>query len=150
LTEAVRIVGRVVKEVQLSAHRVCGPGCHFVWCPKFRRTVRTGRSAARCEELIRARADGHGWPVVALEIMPNQVHLFAKVHRSVCPPRVASQVKGFTSLGLRTGFLHLLSRLSARWSRSYSAATAGAVPAQAVCQYTGTQHGRRWRKEPAW
>ena len=36
--------------------------------------------------------------------MPDQVHLFVKVHRSVCPSRVASQVKGFTSR-LRTGFL---------------------------------------------
>ena len=33
------------------------------------------------------------------------------------------------------------------WSRSFFAATSGAVSAAAVQRYTGTQYERPWRKE---
>ena len=119
MTEAVRIVTRVTGQVQVSAGGVCDLGYHVVWCPKYRRPVLAGRLAGRCEELIRARASGHGWRMVALEIMPDHVHLFVKAHRSGSPSRIASQFKGFTSRWLRAGFPHLRSRLPALWSRSY-------------------------------
>ena len=101
---------------------------------------------SRCEELIRAKASGNDWQLVALEIMPGQVHLFVTAHRSGSPSRVASQFTGFTSRRLRA-VPHLRSCLPAVWSRSYCAAAAGVVSAEAVCRCIGTQDGRRWRKE---
>jgi len=86
---------------------------------------------------------------VAPEIMPDHVHLFVKAHRSDCPSRVASQFTGFTSRWLRAEFPHLRSRLRSTWRWPYFAAGVGTVSAQAVCWYTGPQHGRRWRKERA-
>ena len=79
-------------------------GYHVVWCPKYRRPVLAGRVAARCEELIRAKASEHGWRIVALEIMPDHVHLFVKAHPSDSPSRIASQFKGLTSRRLRAEF----------------------------------------------
>lgn len=88
--------------------------------------------------------------MVAVEIMPGHVHLFVKAHRSGSPSRAASQVKGFTSRCLpRAGFPHLRYRLPTLWSRWYVAATAGAVPAETVRRYIGTQNDQPWRKERA-
>jgi putative transposase len=131
----VRIVGCVTRGM-------CGLGYHVVWCPKFRRPVRTGRSAARCEGLSHAKADEHGWQVVALEVMPDRVHLFVKAHRSGSPSRVASQFTGLTSRRLPSALPHLRPRRSALPSWSYCAAVAGAVPPGRVRRSTGTRDGR--------
>jgi putative transposase len=87
--------------------------------------------------------------MVALEIMPDQVHLLVEAHRSASPSRIASLFKGITSRRLRAGFPHLRPGRPVLWSRSYCAAAVGAVPAQAVCGQISTRHGRPWRKERA-
>jgi putative transposase len=142
-----RIVTRVTRQVQLSAGDVCNLGYQAVWCLRYRRLVLAGRVTGRCEELIRAKASGHGWRMVALEIMPDHVHLFVKAHRSDSPSPIASQFKGATLRRLRASFPHLGSRLQASWSRSYCATAARATHAQTGCRYTGAQDGRPWRKE---
>ncbi len=100
-------------------------------------------------ELIRAKARGRSWQMVALEIMPDLVHLFVKAHLSDAPSWIASRFRGFTSRRLRAEFPHLRSRLPTRWSESYFAATVGTVPAETVRQYTGTPNECRQRKERA-
>jgi putative transposase len=149
LTGAVRIVARVSGQVQVSAGGVYDLGYNVVWCPKYRRPVLGGRVAARCEELIRAKASGHGWRMVALEIMADQVHLFVHTHPSDSPSHVASQVKRLTSRNLRAEFPHLRSRLPTLCSRSSFAATVGAVSAETVRRYIGTQDERPSRQERA-
>jgi putative transposase len=143
----VPIVVGVTRQVQVCAGGVYDLGYHVAWCPEYRRPVLAGRVAARCEELIRAKAGEHGWSFVALEIMPDHVHLFVKAHPSGSPSKIASQFKGFVSRCLRPEYPHLRPRLPALWSRSYFAATAGAVPAETVRRYIGTQNERPWRKE---
>lgn len=147
MTEAVRIVARVTRQVQVSAGGVYHLGYYVLWCPKYRRPVLGGRVAARCAKLIRAKAAGRGWRIVALEIMPDHVHLLVKAHRSGSPSRVASQVTGLAWRYLRAGLPHLQSGLPAVWPGSYVAATVGAVPAATVRRYIGTRAGRRWRME---
>ena len=147
MTDAVRIVARVTREVQVSAGDVDDLGYHVVWCPKFRRPVRTGRSAARCEGLIRAKADEHGWRIVALEIMPDHVYLLVEAHKSDCPSWVADQVKGLTWRWLRAEFLRLQCQLPLLWSWPYFAATVGAVSVETARRYRCTQDGRSWGKE---
>jgi REP-associated tyrosine transposase len=142
-----RIVTRVTGQVQVSAGGVWDLGYHLVWWPKCRRPMLAGRVAGRCEELIRAKASGHGGRTVALEIMPGHVHLFVKAHRCSPPCRVASQFTGF-ALQRRAEFPQP-PRLSTRWSQLYAAATADAVPGHAVRRCTDVQHERPWRKERA-
>jgi putative transposase len=82
-----RIAARVNREVQVTAGAGYDPGYHAVWCPAYRRLVLAGRVTGRCEELIGAKAGEHGCRVVALEIMPDHVHLFVKAHPSDSPSR---------------------------------------------------------------
>lgn len=122
-------------------------GLHVVWCPKYRRSVLTGRVAARLDELIRDRASERGWEVVALEVMPDHVHLFVKHDAKSSASHVANQFKGFTSRVLREEFPHLRSKLPTLWSSSYFAASVGAVSADTVRRYIDTQWERPWRKD---
>ena len=137
----------MAREVQLSPGGAYDLGYHIVWCPKYRRPVLADAVNSRCEELIRAKADEHGWRIVALEVMPDHVHLFVRTHPADSPSYVANQLKGFTSRVLRREFPHLRSRLPTLWSRSYFVATVGAVSAATVQRYIDTQYERPWRKE---
>jgi putative transposase len=75
------------------------------------------------------------------------VHLFVETGPKDSPAHVANQFKGYTSRVLREEFPHLRSRLPTLWSKSYFAATAGAVSAATVQRYIDTQYERPWRKE---
>ncbi|WP_352432756.1 IS200/IS605 family transposase, partial [Pyrinomonas sp.] len=48
---------------------------HFVWCPKRRRKVLVGALGERLKELLREKAEELGWEIIALEVMPDHVHL---------------------------------------------------------------------------
>jgi putative transposase len=96
-----------------------------------------------------AKAAGRGWPMAALQIMADHVHLLVTAHRRDRPCPVVGQFQGFTSRYLRAEFAHLRLRLPTLWSGPYLAASAGAVPAQTVRRHTRTQNQRPWRKERA-
>jgi REP-associated tyrosine transposase len=136
-----------MRGMQISAGAAYDLGLHVVWCPKYRRPVLEGRVAARLRELIGEKAAANGWRVVACEVMPDHVHLFVKTSPADSPAHVANQFKGYTSRVLRDEFPHLRSRLPTLWSKSYFAATAGAVSAATVQRYIDTQYERPWRKE---
>jgi len=124
-------------------------GYHVLWCSKYRRPVLTGPVKDRCEELIRDKAAEHGWDIVALDVLPDQVRLFVKPDQTASPAYVANQFKGCTSRYLRSEFPHLRSKLPTLWSRSYFVASVGAVSATAVARYIDTQYERPWRKATA-
>src|SRR5215207_9722100 len=105
-----------LSEYRRTAGAVHSLGYHLVWCPKYRRPVLVGRVAERLRELLGAKCAEHGWTVEALEVMPDQVHLFARCGPDASPARLAHQLKGATSRALRAEFGHLRSRLPTLWS----------------------------------
>lgn len=123
-------------------------GLHVVWCPKYRRPVLTGQVASRCDELVREVCAERGWEIVALEVMPDHVHLFVKPDPKSAPAFVAGQVKGRTSRVLRAEFAELRTKLPTLWSSSYFVASVGAVSAATIQRYIETQYERPWRKQP--
>ena len=112
---------------------------HFVWCPKYRRKVLTGRIETRLRALIERKAKELHCEIVALEIMPDHVHLFLKAPPTHAPQHIANQMKGFTSHTLREEFPYLKSRLPSLWSRSYYVGSAGAVSAATIQNYIEQQ-----------
>lgn len=121
-------------------------GFHLVWCTKYRRPVLTAEIAQRLDELLREKADQHGWTFVSLEVMPDHVHAFVKTKPIDSPAFLANQLKGFTSRQLRAEFPELRSKLPTLWSRSFFVASVGAVSAKTVEKYIDTQWERPWRK----
>ena len=112
---------------------------HFVWCPKFRRKVLTGRVPSRLRALIVDKARELYCEIVALEVMPDHVHMFLKAPPTHAPQHIANQMKGYTSHVLREEFAHLKSRLPSLWSRSYFVGSAGAVSSATIQKYIEQQ-----------
>jgi REP element-mobilizing transposase RayT len=96
LTEAVRIVTRMTRELLVSAGGVYSLGYHVGWSLTYRRPVLAARVAGRCKELIRAYARQRPGVIVALEIMSDPMHLSMKAHPSDSPSPVNGQFEGFT------------------------------------------------------
>ena len=114
---------------------------HIVWCPKYRRPVLAGRVDARLKELLTEVATEHGMTIHAMEVMPDHVHLFVEADPTLCVAEIVNRLKGRTSRILRQEFPSLRSRLPTLWSRSYFAATVGAVSEGTVRRYIEAQKG---------
>lgn len=112
---------------------------HVVWCPKYRRRVLDGPVEARLKELVREVADEKGAWIVALEVMPDHVHLLVEVDPQYGVHRLVKAVKGRTSRVLREEFPTLKSRLPTLWTNSYFVATTGGAPPAAVKRYVEQQ-----------
>ncbi|MEU4537914.1 transposase [Streptosporangium sp. NPDC023825] len=67
----------MTRQVRTSPGAAYDLGYHVLWCPKYRRPVPGVRVKDRPEKLINAQAAEHGREVVALEVRPDHVHLFA-------------------------------------------------------------------------
>lgn len=114
---------------------------HFVFCPKRRRRVLVGCLRERLIELLNLKVQELEWNVIALEVMPDHVHMFIGVDPDVSPTQVMHRLKGFTSRVLRKEFPHLL-KLPSLWTRSYFVSTAGNVSSQKIQHYIQEQSTR--------
>ena len=112
---------------------------HFVWCPKYRRKVLVGPVETALRQLIVSKVAELYCEIVALEVMPDHVHLFLKSPPTHAPQHIANQLKGYTSHELREKFPVLKSRMPSLWSRSYYVGSAGAVSAATIQRYIETQ-----------
>ncbi len=78
------------------------------------------------------------WKIIALEIMPDHVHLFVNVPPEIAPHQVANAIKGRSSRLLRQEFPRLL-KLPSLWTSSYFVSTAGNVSSDTVRRYIEEQ-----------
>jgi putative transposase len=120
-------------------------GYHFVWIPKYRRDVLVGDVAEFTRVVLNDILRELECEPLALEVMPDYVHVFA-----LCPPRhspayIVNYLKGKSARrilqrfpGLKTGATR-----GKLWSRSYLVATVGNVTADIVKKYVEEQ----WEKE---
>jgi putative transposase len=114
-------------------------GLHLVGCPKYRRPVLGGRVARRLDELIEAIADGHGWRMVAHEVMPDQVHLLVRVGPTDAPAAVVGAFKGRTARVLGQEIPHPRNFAKVLWWLAYLAASVGDVSETTVRGYVEHQ-----------
>jgi putative transposase len=112
---------------------------HVVWCPKYRRKVLVDKIAKRLEEVIRKTASRYRAEVMALEIMPDHVHLLVEVDPQFGIHRLVKNIKGVSSHVLRKEFDTLRSRLPSLWTNSYFVSTVGGAPLEVIKQYVENQ-----------
>lgn len=114
---------------------------HMVWIPKYRRMILDGEMAERLKEILLEIAVERGWDVIALEVMPDHVHLFASAPPTIKPADVVKVFKGVSARRLLLEFPHL-ERNTGRgtfWAPSYFIATAGNVSAETIRRYIEEQ-----------
>ncbi len=115
---------------------------HFVWIPKRRKPVLVGDVAKRLKELIEEKAKGLGLEILAMEIMPDHIHLFVSAPPTISPHQIMFRIKGYTSRILREEFPHL-KRLPSLWTRSYFVSSAGNVSSETIKRYIEEQRSKK-------
>lgn len=116
-------------------------GYHFVWCSKYRRLILVEHVAKRVEELIRQKARKLNCKIIALEIMPDYVHLFIQGTPQISPNSLIGQIKGHTSRILRKEYKELRTRLPTLWTRSYFVSTHKHISDKRIEKYIEKQKG---------
>lgn len=111
---------------------------HFVFVPKRRKPILVGQVAQRLQEIIFELVLEHQWKLIALEIMPDHVHLLVNVSPTDSAAQVARWVKGRAARHLRSEFPHLL-RLPSLWTPSYFIGSVGSVSTEIVKKYIESQ-----------
>jgi putative transposase len=114
---------------------------HFIWCPRYRRKILRGEVDERLRELIRQISEGLELEVIALEIMPDHLHLFVNAPPTLSPHNIVARLKGVTSHHMRREFPEI-ARMSSMWTRSYFISTAGNVSSETVQRYIESQKKR--------
>ena len=128
-----------LKDYKSNRHIVYSSTYHVVWCPTYRRTVLVGPVVKRLERLLRALCGEMKVDVLALEIMPDHVHLLCEVDPQFGVHRLVKRLKGHTSHTLRQEFPSLKSRLPTLWTHAYFVSTVGGAPRSVMQQYVENQ-----------
>jgi len=111
---------------------------HVVFCPKYRRKLLVGEVKNRLESLVKEVSVENKWDILAMEVMPDHVHLFVSADTKTKPHMVVKRFKGRTSRFLREEFRDLR-KMPTLWTRSYFLSTAGNVSAATIKKYIEQQ-----------
>lgn len=127
-----------MQQYRRCRHSVSMVNYHIVWTPKRRKAVLVGGIEKRLRDIIWDVCKEKEWAIIALEIMPDHVHLFVNVAPNCAPHQVVKAVKGRSSRFLRQEFPQLL-KLPSLWTHSYFVSTSGNVSNETVRRYIENQ-----------
>jgi len=126
-----------MNKIQKTRHATYLINYHIVWIPKYRRKILTGEIARATEEILWTIAQDREWNILALEIMPDHIHLFVSVPPKYAPADVVKVFKGWSARYLLKQFPDLAKK-SGRgtlWAPSYYIGTAGTVSSETIRRY---------------
>lgn len=129
------------QEYQHNTTSVSLSNYHLIFCPKRRRKVLVNAVQVCLDALIRETVAALDCTVLALEIMPDHVHLFVSAPPTLAPHQIVRRIKDRSSQVLRQEFPQLL-RLPSLWTRSYFSSTANNVSSQTIQRYITEQRTR--------
>jgi REP-associated tyrosine transposase len=84
-------------DAQHTKHVTSKLADHCVWCPKYRKKILVGKIATFLEQEIRRIRAENAWPIGAVHIQPDHVHLFLSAPPSTAPSQIAHTLKGTTA-----------------------------------------------------
>ena len=111
---------------------------HFVWIPRRRRPVLKENISTRLKELLYEKTKELDIEIIALEIMPDHVHLFVNCTPLMAPSQIMFRLKGYSARVLRKEYPELM-RLPSMWTTSFFCSTAGNVSSATVQRYIEAQ-----------
>jgi putative transposase len=111
---------------------------HLVWIPRDRKKVLVGPVEARLKELLAEIAAQSSFEILAVEVMPNHVHLFVSATSKFAPAEIVRLFKGITSRKLKKEFesrRQYWGKNATLWAEGYYVGTAGNVSAETIKRY---------------
>ena len=114
---------------------------HFVWVPKYRKSVLVGKVAKRVEELLYECAEVNGWRIDELNIQKDHVHLLVQLRADVSLSKAVQYFKGGSSRVIRREFPELRAFLwgDSFWADGYFADSVGVINLQTIRNYVRNQ-----------
>lgn len=125
-------------EYKHSKHHVYLLNYHLIWCPKRRKKILINKVKDRLKQIIETKANDLNIEIIALEIMPDHIHLFVSSNPLVPVHKIIKEFKGVSSRILRQEFPYLL-KLPSLWTHSYFCSTAGNVSSETIKKYIEAQ-----------
>lgn len=138
-----------IAKVKTGRHCKHNINYHIVWIPKYRKKLLVNKVRDVLADIIQGQCQDLGIDCLALEIMPDHVHLFVSATPNHTPALIVKQIKGNTSIQLRRVFpelkhlgMNFKKNYSALWARGYYCGSAGHVSQDAVKRYILEQEGK--------
>jgi len=125
-------------EYKHSNHKIYLINYHLVWCPKRRKSVLVGQVKDKLKDIILEVAKEKKVEIIALEIMPDHLHLFISAYPTIAVHKLIKAFKGRSSHCLRRNFPHLL-KIPSLWTHSYFVSTAGNISNEIIQKYIEAQ-----------
>jgi putative transposase len=114
---------------------------HLIWCPKRKKKVLVGEIKTRLGQIINEVAKEKNIEILAIEIMPDHIHLFVSSHPNILVHNLIKAFKGRSSNNLRKEYPELL-KLPSLWTRSYFISTERNVSSETIKKYIEAQNTR--------
>ncbi len=124
-------------KVKSTRHAKYQIAYHFVWIPKYRKEILRGEIKEFLEGLLREIAQEYRFEILAMEIMPDHIHLFVSAPPKYSPSTIAKIFKGVSAKKLFQRFPQLRKEYwkNHLWAPSYYVGTAGQVSAETIRRY---------------
>jgi len=114
---------------------------HFVWIPKYRKRVLTGKIGSSIEGMIRFACQIHEWEVLELAVCEDHVHLYVQTWPKDSPSFIMNVIKGGTSKKIRDNYPELEEIYwgASFWADGYLVRSVGSVTDKVISNYVRKQ-----------
>ena len=139
-----------ISSVKTGSHCKHNINYHIIWIPKYRKKLLVGKVVPFLKQIIEEQCKELGLEMLALEVMPDHIHLFVSATPTHLPYEIVRRLKGNTSRRARQAFSDLnylgykihYKEFPFLWARGYYIGSAGHVSQDAVKRYIMEQQGK--------
>ena len=133
-----------IKENTLSYGRgyVYSLQYHLVWCTKYRKKVLKDGIDLECKKMLQDLAEEYQFQILAMEVMPDHIHIFVDCPQTVAPCDVVRTLKSRTAVELFRIYPELkqfYARCGSLWSRGYFISSIRTISSSTVQKYIENQ-----------
>lgn len=130
-----------MRKLNKSRHSRYLLNLHIVWIPKYRRSILDGHQD-ELKGILHSIADKKKWEILAVEVMPDHVHLFVSVPPTIAPSEVVKTFKGQSGRHFLIAHPELADPRdnNSLWAPSYFVASAGDVSSETIKAYIEGQY----------
>ncbi len=112
---------------------------HFIWIPKYRSSFLADSKIKKLvERTIKELSSKHKYDILALEIMPDHIHLFISTIPKNSPSQLMNVIKGVTGRRIGENYPQY-KRNGSVWTRAYFVASTGNVSSETIKKYIDEQ-----------
>lgn len=136
----------VIQELSYGRGYVYSLQYHIVWCTKYRRKVLKNGVDEDCKALLLSLAEEYCFEILAMEVMPDHIHLLLNTTPQFCIPDMIRIMKGGIARKLFIAHPEIKEQLwgGHLWNPSYCVVTVSERSREMVEEYIESQKEKEW------